>query len=79
MKQTKGLVFFDTNILIYADDASSPAKQARAISLFADHHRRNASVVYGTSQATGLFSPDDTSQKYEGIPARSVIAQIRAD
>jgi predicted nucleic acid-binding protein len=27
-----GLAFFDTNILIYADDASARAKQERAIS-----------------------------------------------
>jgi predicted nucleic acid-binding protein len=41
----KGLAFFDTNILVYADDASSPKKQARAIALIAEHHRQNSSVI----------------------------------
>lgn len=40
-----GLAFFDTNILVYADDASAPQKQERAISLIADHSRRNSSVI----------------------------------
>jgi predicted nucleic acid-binding protein len=40
-----GLAFFDTNILIYADDRSSPRKQARAIALVAEHHRRRSSVI----------------------------------
>ena len=34
-----GPAFFDTNIFIYADDASSPKKQARAIRLIADYQR----------------------------------------
>ena len=34
-----GLAFFDTNVLVYADDADSPAKQKRAVSLLADHAR----------------------------------------
>ena len=29
--------FFDTNILIYADDKASPAKQKRALALVAEH------------------------------------------
>jgi predicted nucleic acid-binding protein len=40
-----GLAFFDTNILVYADDASSPEKQDRAITLFAEHLRRGTAVV----------------------------------
>lgn len=40
-----GLAFFDTNILIYADDASAPAKQARAIQLVTDFQRRALAVV----------------------------------
>ena len=39
------LAFFDTNILIYADDASAPEKRERAISLIADHQRRNSLVI----------------------------------
>jgi len=41
----KRLAFFDTNILIYADDASSPQKQTRAIELIADYQRSNLAVI----------------------------------
>ena len=40
-----GLAFFDNNVLIYADDASSPRKQARAIELVTDYQRRAMAVV----------------------------------
>jgi len=40
-----GLAFFDTNVLLYADDISSPEKRERAISLFAEHLRRGTAVV----------------------------------
>jgi hypothetical protein len=39
------LAFFDTNILIYTDDAFSPEKHARAITLFTDHRVRETVVV----------------------------------
>ena len=39
------LTFFDTNILVYADDAAEPAKQARAISLIAECQRESSLVV----------------------------------
>jgi predicted nucleic acid-binding protein len=39
------LAFFDTNILIYTDDAFLPEKHARAITLFTDHRARGAVVV----------------------------------
>lgn len=41
----KGLAFFDTNILVYADDVASPVKQAKAIGLFSDHRRRDSAVI----------------------------------
>ena len=37
--------FFDTNIFVYADDASVPAKQARAIQLITDYQRSGLLVV----------------------------------
>ena len=40
-----GLAFFDTNILIYTDDASAPGKQAHAIQLITDYQRRAMAVV----------------------------------
>jgi predicted nucleic acid-binding protein len=41
----KGMAFFDTNIMVYADDASSPEKQSRAIRLFADCRRQGLAVI----------------------------------
>jgi len=37
--------FFDTNILLYTDDKSAPAKQKRAIALIAEHRRAGSGVV----------------------------------
>lgn len=40
-----GLAFFDTNVLVYADDASSPEKQACAIRVFTDQQRHGLAVI----------------------------------
>jgi predicted nucleic acid-binding protein len=37
--------FFDTNILIYADDKAVPAKQRHALDLVAEHRRARTGVV----------------------------------
>ena len=37
--------FFDTNVLVYADDKASPAKQRRAIDLVTEHRRARTGVV----------------------------------
>jgi predicted nucleic acid-binding protein len=37
--------FFDTNVLIYADDQKDTAKQRRAIELFNEHRRSRTGVV----------------------------------
>ncbi|HEY3973044.1 MAG TPA: PIN domain-containing protein [Candidatus Sulfotelmatobacter sp.] len=37
--------FFDTNVLIYADDEADPSKQKRAINLVAEHRRARTGVV----------------------------------
>jgi predicted nucleic acid-binding protein len=37
--------FFDTNILVYTDDQSAPAKQRRAIELVAEHRQLRTGVV----------------------------------
>lgn len=37
--------FFDTNVLIYADDKAAPAKQRRALDLAAEHRRARTGVV----------------------------------
>jgi len=40
-----GLAFFDTNVLIYSDDASSPEKQACAIRVIIDRQRLGLAVI----------------------------------
>jgi predicted nucleic acid-binding protein len=37
--------FFDTNVLIYTDDRSVPAKHRRALELIAEHRRATTGVV----------------------------------
>ncbi len=37
--------FFDTNVLVYADDSAAPAKQHRAVDLVAEHRREGTGVV----------------------------------
>ena len=37
--------FFDTNILVYADDKAAPAKQRRSIDLIVEHRRAKSGVV----------------------------------
>ena len=37
--------FFDTNVLIYADDKAAPAKQRRALELVAEHRRAGTGVL----------------------------------
>jgi predicted nucleic acid-binding protein len=37
--------FFDTNVLVYADDKAAPAKQRRALELVVEHRRAGTGVV----------------------------------
>ena len=37
--------FFDTNVLVYADDAAAPEKQRRAVELIAEHRRASTGVL----------------------------------
>jgi predicted nucleic acid-binding protein len=37
--------FFDTNVLVYADDKAAPAKQRRALELVAEHRLAGTGVV----------------------------------
>jgi predicted nucleic acid-binding protein len=37
--------FFDTNVLVYADDKAAPAKQRSALALVAEHRRAGTGVV----------------------------------
>jgi predicted nucleic acid-binding protein len=37
--------FFDTNVLVYADDTLSPEKQRTAIELFSRHRRQKNAIL----------------------------------
>ena len=37
--------FFDTNVLVYADDKAAPTKQRRAVELVAEHRHAGTGVV----------------------------------
>jgi predicted nucleic acid-binding protein len=37
--------FFDTNVLVYSDDKSAPAKHRRALELVSEHRRAGTGVV----------------------------------
>jgi len=37
--------FFDTNVLVYADDKAAPTKQRRALELVAEHRRAGTGVL----------------------------------
>src|SRR6202521_200927 len=37
--------FFDTSVLVYADDKAAPAKQSGALALLAEHRRAGTGVV----------------------------------
>ena len=41
----KGLAFFDTNIFLYADDCSSPAKKAVAVDLITGYQKSGRALV----------------------------------
>jgi predicted nucleic acid-binding protein len=78
-----GLAFFDTNVLVYADDASTPEKQDRSIALFAEHLRRGTAVVslqvlqeYFVAVTRKLGVASDMAQRKVEIMARSRVVRF---
>jgi len=78
-----GLVFFDTNVLAYADDASSPEKQNRAIALLGEHLRRGTAVVslqvlqeYFVVATRKLGVAPETAQRKVEILARARVVRF---
>jgi predicted nucleic acid-binding protein len=78
-----GLAFFDTNVLIYADDASAPRTQERAISLVAEHQRQNSSVLslqvlqeYFAAATRKLGVAAETAQRKVEILARGKVVRF---
>jgi predicted nucleic acid-binding protein len=79
------LAFFDTNVLIYADDASAPKKQKRAIALFAEHIRTGTAVVslqvlqeYFAAATRKLGLAPETAQRKVEILARGRVVRFEA-
>jgi predicted nucleic acid-binding protein len=78
-----GLAFFDTNVLLYADDASSPSKQERAITLFTDCLRQGTAVVslqvlqeYFAAATRKLMIDPEMAQRKVEILARSRVIRF---
>ena len=83
----KRLAFFDTNIFIYADDASAPTKQARAIQLITDYQRSGLMVVSIQvlqeyfAAATGKLGvdPETAQQKVQLLTHARVVRFVEGD
>jgi len=75
------LAFFDTNILVYTDDALSPEKHARAIELFNDHQARGTAVIslqvlqeyYNTLTRKLGFAPADAAAELRVLMALDTV------
>jgi predicted nucleic acid-binding protein len=81
------LAFFDTNVILYADDRSAPAKHKRAASLFADHLASRSAVVslqviqeYFSAATRKLgLSPEYAQRKVELLARSRVVRFEPAD
>jgi len=82
----KRLTFFDTNVFIYADDASAPAKQARAIQLITEYRRSGLLVVsmqvlqeYYAAATRKLGVDPETAQQKVRLLARTRVVRFVED
>jgi predicted nucleic acid-binding protein len=80
------LAFFDTNILVYADDASEPSRQARAIQLITSYQRSRLMVVslqvlqeYFAAATRKLRLDPEMAQRKVEVLARSRVVRFTAD
>jgi predicted nucleic acid-binding protein len=79
--------FFDTSIFIYADDASAPARQARAIQLITDYQRSGLLVVsiqvlqeYFAAATRKLgVDPETAQQKVQLLARARVVRFVEGD
>jgi predicted nucleic acid-binding protein len=78
--------FFDTNIFVYADDASAPAKQTRAIQLITDYQRSGLLVVsiqvlqeYFAAATRKLGVDPETAQRKVQLLARARVVRFVED
>ena len=79
------LAFFDTNVLIYADDARSPRKQECAIALFAEHFSRGTAVIslqvlqeYLAAATRKLGVTSELAQRKVEVLARARVVRFEA-
>lgn len=79
------LAFFDTNVLVYADDTASPGKQARSIALLGEHLRRGTAVVslqvlqeYFAAATRKLAVAPEKAQRKVEILARAMVVRFQA-
>jgi predicted nucleic acid-binding protein len=77
------LAFFDTNILIYTDDASSPEKQQRAIDLFTIHFSHRTAIVslqvlqeYFAGATRKLKLAPEVAQRKVELLARGIVVRF---
>ena len=80
------LAFFDTNIFVYADDASEPARQARAIQLIASYQRASLMVIsiqvlqeYFAAATRKLRVDAETAQRKVVLLARARVVRFAED
>lgn len=80
-----GLAFFDTNILVYTDDHSNPAKRERASSLFDQHLRTGTSLLslqvlqeYFVTVTRKLGVAAELAQRKVEILSRSRVVRLEA-
>src|SRR5258708_14535338 len=75
------LAFFDTNVLIYADDPSAPDKQERANDLFAGHLQHGMAALslqvlqeyYATVTLKLSIAPDFAQRRVEIFASANVV------
>jgi predicted nucleic acid-binding protein len=79
--------FFDTNIFVYADDASAPAKQERAVGLITDYQRVGLLVIslqvlqeYFAAATRKLgVDPETAQQKVQLLTRARVVRFVEDD
>src|SRR5437879_6255329 len=77
--------FFDTNVLVYADDSLSPEKQRTAIELFSRHRRQKTAILslqvlqeyFSAATRKLALAPEFSQQKVE-LFARAQIVRFEA-
>jgi predicted nucleic acid-binding protein len=81
------LAFFDTNIFVYADDSSTPAKRARAVELIRAYRRSNLLVVslqvlqeyYAAATRKLGVAPEIAQQKVQLLARADVVRFLEGD